>query len=512
VIRILVWLAMGFLLEAQTADPLSLAYAALQRKQYEAAVAFFRQAIAADAKKPSVYKDLAYTLLKIGETEAARDAFAEAMRLDPNDYHVALEYGFLCFETKQPVAARRTFDRIRRQGDPASRATAEGAFRNIDGPLAEGITRWQQAVNADPNNFSAHRELASLAEQRDDAVLAATHYEQAWRIRPSDRALLLDLSRVWREIDPERSRAALLAASRGAEPRVAETARERLPTRYPYVYEFRNALAIDPANTVLRRELAYLLLEMDKGEEAEAEFRAVLERSPDDLLAAAQLGLCLLGRKDTIHAKPLLDRVLAGPDEELANRVRVALHIPQVLRQRPGDPPTAVSAEAKAMAERSFQVGYLQDAAKYYELAHEKDPSDYGVMLKLGWTYNMLHRDEQAIQWFDQARRSPEPQTAAEAERAYKNLRPEFARFRTTAWVYPMYSSRWKDLFSYGQVKTEIRLGRLPFRPYLSARFIGDTRHTLGGIQPQYLSETSLILGVGIGTATWHGLRAWAER
>ncbi len=49
----------------------------------------------------SIRKDLAYTYLKIGETEAARDQFAEALRLDPKDTHLALEYAFLCFETKK---------------------------------------------------------------------------------------------------------------------------------------------------------------------------------------------------------------------------------------------------------------------------------------------------------------------------------------------------------------------------------------------------------------------------
>ena len=41
----------------------------------------------------------------------------------------------------------------------------------------------------------------------------------------------------------EEAHAALLAASRGGEPRAAEAARELLPNRYPYVYEFRKAIA-----------------------------------------------------------------------------------------------------------------------------------------------------------------------------------------------------------------------------------------------------------------------------
>ncbi len=153
---------------AQTPDPayapLTKAYEGLRVKNYDAAIASFERAIALAPQRASIRKDLAYTLLKIGENEAARDQFAEAMRLEPADDHVALEYAFLCYETKQQAVARRVFDRIRKTGN----ATAEQAFQNIDRPLAEGIARWQKALEMSPDNFSANQELARLADQRDE--------------------------------------------------------------------------------------------------------------------------------------------------------------------------------------------------------------------------------------------------------------------------------------------------------------------------------------------------------
>ena len=153
--------------------PLSKAYEFLRTRDYDQAIAFFEKAIAAAPTRPSIRKDLAYTLLKVGETEAARDEFGEAMRLDQTDTHVALEYAFLCYETKKEAEARRIFDRIRKTGDPASRLTAEQAFQNIDTPLRTGIDRWSKALELNPGNFSAHHELAELAEQRDELSLAA---------------------------------------------------------------------------------------------------------------------------------------------------------------------------------------------------------------------------------------------------------------------------------------------------------------------------------------------------
>lgn len=504
---------MACLAHGQTPDPayqpLQKAYDLLRARNYDQAVAEFQRAISFAPNRAAIRKDLAYTLLKIGENEAARDQFAEAMRLDPADLHVAMEYAFLCYESKQQAVARRIFDRIRKTGDQ----TAEDAFQNIDKPLADGIARWQQALQTAPDNFSAHQELATLAEQRDELELAAEHYEAAFRLRPAERELLLDLGRVRKALgQPDKALSALLAASRGAQARVAEKARELMPSRYPYVYEFESALALDPQNADVRRELAYLLLQMDKREEAERQFQKLHEIAPDDLLSTAQLGFLRLNRKDTAGAQPLLDQVLKGGDVELADRVRVALKMPQTLRRPSEAPRNQVSSEAKTLAEKSLKAGYLTDALKYLRIAHESDPVDFWVMLKLGWANNILHQDSEAIRWFELARKSPDPAIADEANKAYESLRPSLARFRTTGWMFPFFSSRWKDAFGYGQIKTEFKLGSLPFRPYVSARFVGDIKQTTGSaFGPQYLSETSFIIGVGVATANWHGGLAWFE-
>jgi tetratricopeptide (TPR) repeat protein len=507
------------LLAAQAADPayqpLERAYQALRDKNYDQAVAGFQQAIALAPERASIRKDLAYTLLKVGENEAARDQFGEAMRIDPTDLHAALEYAFLCFETKQQALARRIFDRIRKTAGSSSQQTAEQAFQNIDQPLAAGIARWQKAIEVEPGNFSAHQELATLAEQRDQLELAAEHYERAWKLRPGERSLMLDLGRVWRLLGrTEDAYFLLLAASRGKPPRIAEEARELLPDGYPYVYEFEKALQLDPNNFELRREYAYLLLAMSKEDEAEREFLALHNADPNDLLTSAQLGFLRLNRQDFAGAQPLLDQVLKGGDEELADRVRVALKLPQKLIRRE-TPAQQTSEEAKALAEKSLKAGYLKDALKYLTIAQENDPVDFSTMLKLGWVYNVLHDDRDAVKWFHLASKSADPSVSAEASKAYHNLAPQFQRLRTTVWIFPFFSTRWHDVFGYGQVKTELKLGRLPLRPYLSVRFIGDTRETIGSTfgnaYPQYLSEDSFIIGAGVATLPWRGMTGWFE-
>jgi Tfp pilus assembly protein PilF len=488
--------------------PLTRAYEALKTRDYDTAIANFLKGIEAAPERASIRKDLAYTYLKVGENILARDQFHEAMTIDPKDTQVAMEFAFLCYETKEQAQARRIFDRIRKTGN----AEAERAFQNIDAPLAAGIERWKKAIEMGADNFSAHFELATLAEQRDELPLAAENYEKAWRQLPDRRSVLVDLGRVLKAMhEDERANAALRAASRGGEPRAAEMARELLPDRYPYVPEFRKALELDPANVELRRELGFLLLRMNRTGEAEQEFRKLAEPPPGDLLAVTQLGFLLYSQGQRPEAMALFQRVLGANDQDLSNRVRAVLQMPQIVVAQS---PEAAGNEALAMAERSLQAGYMKDALKYLDEAQEADPGDYSITLKLAWTNNILHHDAEAFHWFDLARHSPDPKIALEASHAYSNLRGAVARFHITAWFYPLFSTRWHDQFGYAQVKMEMRT-RFHVLPYASVRFVGDTRETEGngasGIAPQYLSESSFILGVGVRTEAWHGITGWFE-
>jgi Flp pilus assembly protein TadD len=209
-------------------------YAELRAGRYDAAVAGFRESLALKPEQAHLRKDLAYTLLKRGDREEARDEFERALALDAGDERAALEYAFLCYETRRAQAARRTFDRLRQSADAETRRTASEAFENIDRPLREGLERWSEAIRLAPRQWSGHEELARIAETADRLELAAEHYEHAWRLRPSQDSLLVDLARVWQALgERDKARQALTRAWREGPPRVAETARTMLEGRIP---------------------------------------------------------------------------------------------------------------------------------------------------------------------------------------------------------------------------------------------------------------------------------------
>ncbi len=182
------------------------AYKALGEKDYARAVPLFRKGLAQQSSNAGAHKDLAYSLLKTGENAEARDEFEAALKLNSKDETAALEYAFLAYETKKPVEARRTFDKLRHSANPTTRATAEQAFQNIDRPLAEGIARWQDAIRkaANPDDlsfYSAHWELAELAELREEYSLAAEQYAICRKLKPKLSELLLLEAGVLRKLN-----------------------------------------------------------------------------------------------------------------------------------------------------------------------------------------------------------------------------------------------------------------------------------------------------------------------
>jgi tetratricopeptide (TPR) repeat protein len=475
---------------------LTKAYEALQKKDYDTAIESFQKGIALQPANAGIHKDLAYTLLKTGENAAARDEFAAALKLNPQDESAALEFAFLAFETQQPIEARRMFDKLRKSATVSTRQTAETAFQNIDQPLAAGIARWSQALAQSPkpndlSMFSVHWELAQLAELRDDLPLAAKEYEICRELKPQMAELLLPLARVWRQMDRgEEAQAALLAASRSSESRTAEQALELYGARYPYPYEFLSALKLDAHNATLRRELAYLYLAMNDKAKAIEQFELILTTNPRDWPAREQLN-ALRGFK-------------TRPED-----------IPHPSAAVPSG---SSSSDPKAMGLKSLAAGYNNDAIKYFLQALEQNPKDSEVMLKLGWAYNAAKRDNEAKVWFDKARHAEDKQIASEANKAFHNLNGD-PLAQTTVWALPLFSTRWHDLFTYSQIKRTIPIPGLGevnkfVSFYVSTRFTGDIKSGLIGHDvgsPQYLSESAFIVAAGAASKTWHRLTGWVE-
>jgi tetratricopeptide (TPR) repeat protein len=472
--------AVSLLGQENSRESLNVAYQALQQGRLIDARAAFEEALQSSELPATVRLDYAYLLLRMGETELGRDQLQQVLEERPGDERLALEYAYLAYETGRRAKAFELFLRLRQAKDEAIRKSAAETFERLDAGLQAAIARWREAAERNPESYSVHEELGRRLEDRNDWVAAADAYRKAFALKPDKRRFLLDIARVEREaLRPDLHHAALIAASRGEPPMVAEEARELLPNRYPYVYEFELAISLDPLNVPLRRELGFLLLKMGRERDAVPVFEGVLKLAPNDALATAQLAF-LRARKPVAESTEL----------------------------------TAV----RELANRSFEKGYLRDAVRYLQQLHEANPEDHATTLRLGWAYNMIKDDATALRYFELARHSSDSRVAAEAEQAWRNLRPSLRPVRTTAWVLPFHSSRWREVFAYGQVKAEFRVPGWGVRPYLSMRLIGDLGASGGRIlgpagqaSPGALSESAVVSAIGLATPRRHGVMGWAE-
>jgi len=184
----------------------------------------------------------------------------------------------------------------------------------------------------------------------------------------------------------------------------------------------------------------------------------------------------------------------------------------------------AQAAEAREMGRKSYDAGFLPDAIRYYQQAHDLDPTDFDTMLRLAISLNTAHRDPEAIQWYFLAARSPNAATASEATQALRNLTapapssaaqaestPAATGLVASFWAMPLHSTRWGSTFAYSQAKADMQFPGWPVTPYISLRFVGDTTGAVGQANPQFLSENAFILSGGVRTRPRNGFLVWAE-
>lgn len=300
------------------------AYEALKENDLDAAVAGLTRAIQLDSSKPQWRKDLAYVLLRTGDREAARDHFERLWQADRTDWTSGLEFAFLCYETRREREARLAFHTLRNSPSPEVRTAAEEAFQRIDRLLAEGIARWEEALKKAPGQWSAHEELARLAERRNDDALAARHYREAWRLRPEKTELLVDLARVLaRQGAASETQKALATAWHFGAPRVREAAMALNGGQDPGAVE-PWTMPKELAGGYSAKQMARLSLEKGYLKDAYRYYREVVSQEPGDFEAIYQLGVVsnLLGNDR--EAVNWFRAARAAPDALIASRSREA--------------------------------------------------------------------------------------------------------------------------------------------------------------------------------------------
>jgi tetratricopeptide (TPR) repeat protein len=505
---------------AAAADPaypfLERAYRELKASNLDEAAAAFEQALKLAPDRIQAHKDLAFTYIKMGETAKVVGEFEVIERLDPRDFRNLLSLGFLYFETRREDRALEMFERAAQSPDPEVRQTAGERLAAIRRDYQAQIHRWEQAVQLNPGNVSTRLELGGLYRKNREYRRAIEQYQAARRLMPRDSQTLLELARLYEQVDERASaRAFYLLAWRSPDPRASELGRAGLGSGYPAPGDFLHALEFDPGNGTVRRDLAYLYLNLRQPALAIGHFEKIVAAEPEDWQSVLQLAFAYLEAGREREALPLLDGVIKSGTPDQARKASEAL---LRLRSRgqgkaAGETPDQEQ-QALTQVARGFAAlagNRLRAAAEIFEGAYQLDPGLDAIALRLGWIYNMLEQDVVAVHWFRRAAASADPRVAGEAAHAAHNLQPTLRNVVGSFWANPVVSSRWQNLFGYAQWKLELRSKRLPFRPYLSLRLNSDLRTRSEAVSPLFFSDGGVTLGAGVFVQPRRDLTAWAE-
>ncbi len=483
------------------------AYQALRAKDLDAAEAEFRRAAQVSPQRPDIHKELAYLYVRMGETEKAVAERETIRKLAPQDGENLMALGYLYFETRLEHMGVEMFELASRHPDREVRESAAEALAGVRRQYEPQIRRWKRLVEADPKNESARWELAQLYFKVRELREAIEQVLAFRRLRPDDLASLNELGRLYRLVgDEQTARAYFVLAWRSRDPRVREFGREGLGPGYPSVADFRRALELDPRNNSLRRDLAYLYLNLQQPRQAVAEFERIIAQEPEDWQSVAQLAMLYVDAGQGARARPLLERVMQRAHPDLARKAAETL-----LRIGGADQKEKERLEQMRGGYTALSANNLRAAAEMFEGAWRIDPACAAVPLQLGWIYNMLHQDAVAVQWFKLAGNSADPYVAATARRAIRNLEMGLRRVVYTFWSNPVISSRWQDVFGYAQWKAELKIKKLPFRPYVSLRFNGDARTRSQDPAALFYSDGGWTAGIGVFAQPRKDLYLWGE-
>lgn len=404
--------------------------------------------------------------------------------------------------------------------DPAYLALREGR-------LDEAVALFRIAVWQQPDHANLRKDLAYTLLRTGERERAREQFEAVLRARPGDEAAALEYSYLCYETRrPAEARRLFQRLSRSADPHMraaAAGAFEQVdrPLREGIAH-WRQALALAPDQWSGHEELARLAEQRDELELAAEQYELAWHLRPArvELLLDLERVWSALGRPQ--EARLALVAAWRGESARVAEKARERLHgvVPAeaeiaLAAPAPAGPGSKEAVpDAKEMGLKSLDRSYLADAVRYLTLANQQAPDDAEVQYGLGVATNLLGRNGEAVRWFGAARRSSDASVAGPAQTAYENLRAETRRFALSVWSVPYYSSRWQDVFLYGQVRGEYRLNGGRLAPYVSLRMVGNTRGRHAApwaVSPQYLSETSVIAAGGLQWQIRHNLLAWGE-
>lgn len=331
------------------ADALREAAAALEKKDFAAAVPHLQAALAEDAENANARFNLAYAYLQIGDEARAVEQFQALVAAQP-----------------ESTQARRNLAMLLMRG----------------GRPGEAAVHWQALAAASPEDFSLHLAWADALDKSGNPAAAVEPYKRAVALDATSADALLGLGYA-------------LARQR----RFSEAA--------PY---YLRAAALDPAVESMTLQLANEMEQRGLQTDALEIYRRYARNHPGEAAVQERVGLILLERGRFRQAAEALEKAVAA-DSTAANRAALAeayAHLGdaqrgvQQLRE-------AVHADPRSAALRvRYANGLLaarqfEQAAQQYLAAVERKPDTLDGWNGLAFTMFQLENYPAALQALEQS-------------------------------------------------------------------------------------------------------------
>ncbi len=158
----------------------------------------FRKAGKLSGDNAAMHYDLGMAYMRLGMYDEAQFEFERVVALNPSHPNAAARVGQV-----ELLRGKREMPTLEEKQEVTDYLERARGFTD-EGNIVRAVQELRQAVSLDPRSFEAHNKLAAAYLKLELYNLAQREWEAALKIRPSDPAVLANLSRVrnmmeWRE-------------------------------------------------------------------------------------------------------------------------------------------------------------------------------------------------------------------------------------------------------------------------------------------------------------------------
>lgn len=302
------WLLLALLLAAPPPeDALEQAAAALQREDYQTAAPLLEGVLAEHPEQANLQFQLAFAYTRLERPAEAIERYEKAVELDPKMAPARLNLALLLLEADRPAGAAQQLQAVieLRPDDPQALYFLGHAERRLDRP-AEAVPFLEKALALDPQpHVRLELGQALMALERWDG--AAEQFREAATQLPEAASYQLELAERVEQAGDREKALGLYQAYAASQP--------------------------DPEPALLEK-IGFLLLDLDRAEEAIAPLEQVVAKSPSSANRAALSQAYSLAKKTEEALAQLAAAAAAAPDDvDLTMRYANALLAQQRFEQ-----------------------------------------------------------------------------------------------------------------------------------------------------------------------------------